>query len=69
MRIFDSKGNEYVVVAVGHNIFRRTSKTDCGKLLAKYGGGGHRGAGAAQIPPKLAGDAIKKILASIKRAG
>lgn len=69
VRVFDSKAAQYTVIAVGHNIFRRTSKTDCGKLMAKYGGGGHRGAGACQIDPKTADASLKKILAAIKRAG
>ena len=69
VRVFDAKGGELTVVAVGHNIFLRTSKTDCGKLMAKFEGGGHRGAGAAQIDAKTADASIKKMLAAIKRAG
>jgi hypothetical protein len=68
VRVFDGKTG-VVVVTLGHNIFRRNSKTDCGKLMARYGGGGHRGAGACQIESKAAGATIKKILASIKRSG
>ena len=69
VRVFDGKGGELTVIAVGHNVFNRTSKTDCGKLMAKYEGGGHRGAGAAQIPSATADAALKKIVAAIKRAG
>ena len=68
MRIFDGKGG-LAVVAIGHNIFRRTSKTDAGKLTAKYGGGGHKGAGACQIPTETADAQIKKMIAAIKRQG
>lgn len=69
VRIFDGKGGERTIVAVGHSIFRRTSKTDVGKLMGKFGGGGHRGAGTCQLPPETANAQIKKILAAIKRAG
>lgn len=69
VRIFDGKGGERTIVAVGHSIFRRTSKTDVGKLMGKYGGGGHRGAGTCQLPPETANAQIKKILTAIKRAG
>lgn len=68
VRLFDGKTGD-VVVAVGHSIFKRTSKTDVGKLMSKYGGGGHRGAGTCQIPAATANATIKKILTAIKRAG
>lgn len=68
VRVFDGKtGN--VVIAVGHSIFRRTSRTDVGKLMSKYGGGGHRGAGTCQVPAASAGATLKRILTAIKRAG
>lgn len=69
VRLFDGKGGERTIVAVGHSIFRRTSKTDVGKLMGKFGGGGHRGAGTCQLPPETANVEIKKILTAIKRAG
>ncbi len=69
VRLFDGKGGERTIVAVGHSIFRRTSKTDVGKLMGKFGGGGHRGAGTCQLPPETANAEIKRILTAIKRAG
>lgn len=68
VRLFGSKTGD-VVVAIGHSIFRRTSKVDVGKLTARYGGGGHRGAGTCQLPAAKANAQIKRILAAIKRAG
>jgi nanoRNase/pAp phosphatase (c-di-AMP/oligoRNAs hydrolase) len=41
--------NKNCVFACGHSIINRTSKTDIGALMAKYGGGGHRPAGTCQI--------------------
>jgi len=49
VRVFDGRKGEFVVCAVGHSIFNRTSKTDVGRLMARYGGGGHRGAGTCQL--------------------
>ena len=44
-------------ISVGHNIFNRTSKVNVGELLAKYGGGGHLGAGSCR-PKKEDADRV-----------
>lgn len=64
-RIFKGK-EDNVVLAVGHSIFNRTCNVDVGTLLAKYGGGGHRGAGTAQFDGMVAEDRIKKVIATLK---
>ena len=69
VRVFDGRKGEFVVCAVGHSIFNRTSKTDVGMLLARYGGGGHRGAGTCQLPLADADAKIAEIVAEIKKAG
>jgi len=69
VRIFDGKKGEFVVCAVGHSIFNRTSKTDVGKLMSNYGGGGHRGAGTCQLPLATADAKIAEIIGTIKRDG
>jgi hypothetical protein len=69
VRIFDGKKGEFVVCAVGHSIFNRTSKTDVGKLMDQYGGGGHRGAGTCQLPLAGAEAKIAEIIETIKRDG
>jgi hypothetical protein len=50
------------VVAVGHSIFNRTCKVNIGQLMAKYGGGGHFGAGTCQIPTDVADTKIAEII-------
>lgn len=35
-------------ISVGHSIFNRTSNVHVGELMAKYGGGGHLGAGSCR---------------------
>ncbi len=67
VRIMDGKQNERVVVALGHSIFNRTAKTDVGALMARFGGGGHRGAGTCQLPVSQADEKIAQIIAEIKK--
>jgi hypothetical protein len=69
VRVFDGRKGEFVVCAVGHSIFNRTAKTDVGMLLARYGGGGHRGAGTCQLPLADADAKIAEIVDQIKKAG
>lgn len=57
--------NGTVVVAVGHSIFNRTCKVNAGMLLQEYGGGGHFGAGTAQLPAEEADAKIAEILARL----
>lgn len=69
VRIFDGRKGEFVVCALGHSIFNRTSKTDVGMLLTKYNGGGHRGAGTCQLPLAKADATIAEIIETIKKNG
>lgn len=69
VRIFDGRKGEFIVCAVGHSIFNRTSKTDVGQLMDRYGGGGHRGAGTCQLPLAEADAKLAEILAQIRKDG
>jgi oligoribonuclease NrnB/cAMP/cGMP phosphodiesterase (DHH superfamily) len=69
VRIFDGRKGEFVVCAVGHSIFNRTSRTDVGALMTQYGGGGHRGAGTCQLPLADAEAKLAAILAAIRKDG
>jgi len=69
VRVFDGRKGEFVVCAVGHSIFNRTSKTDVGNLMDRYGGGGHRGAGTCQLPLAEADTKIREIVEQIKKDG
>jgi nanoRNase/pAp phosphatase (c-di-AMP/oligoRNAs hydrolase) len=64
-----ARRGEFVVCAVGHSIFNRTSKTDVGKLMDRYGGGGHRGAGTCQLPLAEAETKLREIVEQIKSDG
>lgn len=50
LRIFWGKLKENVVFACGHSILNRTSQTNVGELMLKYGGGGHTRVGTCQVP-------------------
>ena len=49
MHVMQGKQGQNVVMAVGKSIFNRTSKTDIGPLMLRYGGGGHANAGTCQV--------------------
>jgi len=69
VRIFDGRKGELTVCAVGHSIFNRTSKTDVGRLMDRYGGGGHRGAGTCQLPLADAEAKLAEIINQIRADG
>lgn len=68
-RLYDGKGGEISTISLGHSIFNRTCKTNVGKLLAEYGGGGHKGAGTAQFPKAEAEPKFRAIIERLKEAG
>jgi nanoRNase/pAp phosphatase (c-di-AMP/oligoRNAs hydrolase) len=65
VRLLDGHNNT-VVVAVGHSIFNTSSTVNVGRLMAEYGGGGHRGAATAQIPVSACAEKIPEIVARLK---
>jgi hypothetical protein len=62
LRIAWGPGREFVVATVGHSIFNRSCPVHIGGLLAKYGGGGHRGAGATPISTENADEIIEELI-------
>ena len=69
MRVADGLAGKFISVQVGHSIFNRTCKTNVGDLMAKHGGGGHKGAGTCQPTMDKAEDAVKDILETLKANG
>jgi nanoRNase/pAp phosphatase (c-di-AMP/oligoRNAs hydrolase) len=57
------------VLAVGKSILDRSSKTNIGELMLKYGGGGHEKAGTCQISNDKADDVLDEILNKINEDG
>ena len=68
VRLFPGVLNN-TVVAIGHSIFNRTCKINIGELTAKYGGGGHFGAGTCQLPNDIADVKIAELIRELKISG
>jgi hypothetical protein len=60
---------EFVATTLGHSIFNRTSKANCGEICSQFGGGGHKGAGAVPLKTRDADRQIAEIVQLLKDAG
>jgi len=65
MRIIWGFKKQNVVFTVGHSIINRTSKTNIGSMMLKYGGGGHRAVGTCQIPVERWEEVRKELIDKI----
>ncbi len=61
--------NQNTVFATGKSIVNRSSKTNIGELMLKYGGGGHNAAGTCQIANDRAEDVLKELIKTITNDG
>jgi nanoRNase/pAp phosphatase (c-di-AMP/oligoRNAs hydrolase) len=61
--------NQNTVFATGKSIVNRSSKTNIGELMLKYGGGGHNAAGTCQIANDRAEDVLKELIETITNDG
>ena len=57
------------VFATGKSIINRSSKTNIGELMLKYGGGGHSAAGTCQIDNDKSEDILKELITAITNDG
>ncbi len=57
------------VYATGKSIFNRSSKTNVGELMLKYGGGGHEAAGTCQIDNDKAESVLNQLIVTINADG
>ena len=57
------------VLATGKSIFNRTSKTNVGELMLKYGGGGHDAAGTCQVENEWAEQVLADLIGQINADG
>jgi hypothetical protein len=69
LRVHWGPSREHVAAAGGHSIFNRTSRTNVGELMARYGGGGHRGAGSCLLEAATADARIAEIIDAMKASG
>lgn len=68
VRLHWGPNKSYPMLLLGHSIFDRTCKTNVGELAARYGGGGHRGAGSIPLmdePEQL----IRMVINELKTNG
>jgi nanoRNase/pAp phosphatase (c-di-AMP/oligoRNAs hydrolase) len=49
VRIHWGPNRSFPMLLLGHSIFNRTCRTNVGELAARYGGGGHKGAGSIPL--------------------
>ena len=59
----------FVAATLGHNIFNRTSRANCGEICGLFGGGGHVGAGAVPLSGDHVDNQIALIIQMVKDAG
>jgi nanoRNase/pAp phosphatase (c-di-AMP/oligoRNAs hydrolase) len=69
LRVIWGFRKQNIVFTVGHSVLNRTSKTDVGALMLKYGGGGHPMVGTCQVPIEEAEQALEEIIAKINEDG
>lgn len=67
--LVDGRGKANCPIAVGHSILNRTSKTNVGALMLKYGGGGHDKVGTCQVPYEDADRVIAELVEQMKKDG
>ena len=67
--VTDGKNKQNCVFAVGHSILNRTSNTDVGSLMLKYGGGGHQQVGTCQVPYEEADKTLEELIGVMQKDG
>ena len=68
VRIHWGPNRAFPMLLLGHSIFRRTCKTNVGELAARYGGGGHQGAGSIPLMEEP-DQQIRMVVAELKANG
>ncbi|MBV9852619.1 MAG: exopolyphosphatase [Armatimonadetes bacterium] len=63
--IVDGFRGQNCVFACGHSILNRTSRTDIGALMRRYGGGGHAAAGTCQVAHEVAQRTLRELVAAM----
>jgi len=64
--IVDGKNKQNCSITVGYSVINKSATIDVGKMLLKYGGGGHTQVGTCQVPYEEADNAIADIIGQCK---
>jgi nanoRNase/pAp phosphatase (c-di-AMP/oligoRNAs hydrolase) len=67
--VVDGRNKQNAPIAVGHSILNRTSKTDVGSLMLKYGGGGHKQVGTCQVAYEICDQVIRELVEKMNADG
>ncbi len=67
--VIDGRNKQNCVISLGHSIINRSSKTNVGSLMLKYGGGGHTMVGTCQVPYGSADLILNEIITKLKADG
>ena len=65
VRYHDEKKG-HIILSIGHSIFNRKCRVHCGKLVARFGGGGHLGAGSCSCEESVYENSKDSILADLQ---
>lgn len=63
--IVNGKGGKGCSAAVGYSVLNKTSNVDVGKLMLKYGGGGHKAVGTCQFDDEHMEEMLPKLISEI----
>ncbi|MBF0245461.1 MAG: exopolyphosphatase [Planctomycetes bacterium] len=69
IRTMWGRQKQNVVFACGHSIINRTSKTDVGRLMLEFGGGGHPMVGTCQVPTEKWEEVLARLVEQMKKDG
>lgn len=69
IRVIWGYKKQNMVFTVGHSIINRTSKTNVGSLMLKFGGGGHERVGTCQVPTEDWERLLGEIVEQMKKDG
>lgn len=65
--IVSGRGGAGCSAAVGHSVLERSSKVDVGRLMLKYGGGGHHAVGTCQFSDEDMPQKLPQLLAELEQ--
>lgn len=67
VKVFDHPNDESrVQISVGHSIFNKTCEVPVGELMARFGGGGHKGAGTCRPLKEDAENILKEVMKELR---
>ncbi|MDR3349892.1 MAG: exopolyphosphatase [Acidaminococcales bacterium] len=67
--VVDGRAKINVSIACGYSVLNRSAKTNVGKLMLQYGGGGHERVGTCQVDCEDADRVLREIVATLRKNG